>query len=900
MSGATVGGSGTRDVGRPTKLRIEHGPRSLGVGNPAPRLSWWLPSGVENQRSYEVETSVDGQTNSTGQVESDQSVLVPWPLGPLGSRSRCSWRVRVEGDNGWTAWSEPDVFEVGLLDSGDWFGHFIGMREDETVSLPRGERPALYARREFVVGRRPNLGRLYATAHGVYELFLDGQRVGDLELTPGFTSYHSHLECQTYDITEYLEPGDHTLVAVVSDGWWRGAVGFTHQDFCFGKSLALLVQLEIDLGGGEIAHIGTDRSWELSTEGPIVAADLMEGERVDLRVPFPPASGWVTADVVAEPDARLTASPSPPTRRIARFRPASIARLDSERQVVDFGSNLNGWISVAGSRLGPTGNRVRLRHGEMLGTDGDVDTDHLRSFDYFTRESIEVGQVDEVVSSGPASPTFEPRHTTHGFQYTSVCGADDLTPDDVTGILVHTDLERTGWFSCSDERLNKLHEAAMLSFVDNACEVPTDCPTRERAGWTGDWQIFVPAAAFLYDVAGFSDRWLRDLSADQWKDGRVANFAPDPYNVPGKEKGPAGYLTGSAGWGDAAVLVPYEMWKSYGDLNLLHRQYASMRAWVEFALARAAGHRHPSRVAARPEAAAHEAYLWDIGFHWGEWCEPGADPEPILSGEIDVAEIATAYLYRSMCTLAEVADLVGISFDARLYELTATKVREAWRAEFLDADGTVLRDSQSNLARALAFGLVDEVERTQVAEQLVKRILDDGTTVGTGFLATPFLLNVLADHGHSDIAYELLLQTKPPSWLYMVESGATTIWENWEGLDSNGSGSLNHYSKGVVVSFLHRYIAGLRPLVGSPAYRSFEVRPVLGGGITHAEARLLSPYGPIETSWNLEGDSFFVRVSVPPGTQAQVTLPDGKTMTWDPGTHEETGSTRVNQSLLSR
>ena len=568
--------------------------------------------------------------------------------------------------------------------------------------------------------------------------------------------------------------------------------------------------------------------------------------------------------------------------------------------MVDFGSNINGWISIAGAKLGGFGNTVRVRHGELLGRDGDVDTDHLRSFDFMTHEPIEVGQVDEVISSGLDSPDFEPRHTTHGFQYASVSGASDLTPADVKGVLVHTDLEPTGWFSCSDDRLNKLHAAAVLSFVDNACEVPTDCPTRERAGWTGDWQIFVPAAAFLYDVAGFSDRWLRDLSADQWKDGRVANFAPDPYNVPGKEKGIASYLTGSAGWGDAAVLVPHQMWQSYGDLDLLRRQYASMRAWVEFALARAAGHRHPTRIAQRPEPAPHETYLWDIGFHWGEWCEPGADPEPILSGEIDVAEIATAYLYRSMCTLAEVADLVGISFDSRLYELTALKVRDAWRAEFLDPDGTVLRDSQANLARALAFGLVDEAERTQVAEQLVKRILDDGTTVGTGFLATPFLLDVLTDNGHSDIAYALLLQTKAPSWLHMIESGATTIWENWEGLDNNGSGSLNHYSKGAVVSFLHRYVAGLRPVAGSPAYRSFEVRPVVGGGITRAEARLLSPYGPIETSWRVEGDSFALGFSVPSGTQADVTLPDGRTMTRGPGSYKETCSVRVKQSLMAR
>jgi alpha-L-rhamnosidase len=450
--------------------------------------------------------------------------------------------------------------------------------------------------------------------------------------------------------------------------------------------------------------------------------------------------------------------------------------------------------------------------------------------------------------------------------------------------MVHTDMTRTGWFSCSDERLNALHEATVLSFRGNACEIPTDCPQRERAGWTGDWQLFIPAAAFLYDVAGLSTRWLRDLAADQWDDGRVPNFVPDTVlRRPGSMM--TG-MTGSAGWGDAAVYVPHQLWQSYGDTQILARQYASMRAWVEFALGRAASDRHPFRVKARAEPAAHEAYLWDTGFHWGEWLEPGVDSFALLRSGADKADTATAYLYRSAATLAEVAALIGEEADAKHYCEVAAKVREAWQAEFLAPDGTVTPGTQANLTRALAFGLVDDEDRERVAAGLVALVRAAGNHLGTGFLATPFLLPVLADHGHLDVAYDLLLQTSPPSWLHMTDSGSTTIWENWEGLDTHGQGSLNHYSKGAVITFLHQYVAGLRPVRGIPAYREFEVRPRPGGGITSAQASLDTPYGPIGAAWRLdEQGTLTIEVRVAPGTRAHVTLPGGSCLTCGPGTH---------------
>ena len=767
----------------------------------------------------------------------------------------------------------------------DWRASFIGMEDDAATLAARGDRSPLYFQRTFVLDTIFVRARIYATAHGLYELHLDGERLGDLELTPGFTAYRSHLEFQTYDVTDKLTPGEHRLTATVSDGWWRGAVGFTHQDCCYGRSLAFLAQLELIDEHRDIVTIGTDASWLVNSHGDIVASDLMEGERVDQRIPFPPRKGWQSAHMIGDPDSRLTVSPSPPTRRIREYRPIKIDQIDERHQVVDIGANINGWVRLSGSVLGAAGNRVRLRYGERLGPDGDVDTKHLASFDYFTNEPIDVGQVDEVVSAGERTRDFEPRHTTHGFQFVSIEGASDLTETDVTGILVHTDMRRTGWFDCSDGRLNALHEATVLSFVDNACEIPTDCPTRERSGFTGDWQIFIPTASFLYDVAAFSTRWLRDLAADQWEDGRVPNFIPDPHGVAGKENSVAAALTGSAGWGDAAVYVPHQIWQSYGDVQILHRQYGSMQAWVNFGLARAAAHRHPSRVATRPNPAAYERHLWDVGFHWGEWSEPGIDSAPVLRGEVDVAEVATAYLYRSLDTLREVALLIGRPWDATEYESVAAKVRDAWRAEFIDADGLVGRGTQANLARALAFGLVDRHESARVAEQLVKVIRDAGTTVGTGFLATPCLLPVLADHGHVDVAFDLLLQTRAPSWLHMIEAGSTTVWENWEAADTNHPGSLNHYSKGAVVSFLHHYVAGLRPIRGEPAYRRFEVRPCLGGGLTHARAHLDSPYGPISSDWRVYGDDFELEVQVAPGTAATVVLPDGLTTTCEHGNH---------------
>jgi alpha-L-rhamnosidase len=860
----------------PTGLRLDHDAEPLGVDERHPRLSWLLPDGASRQIAYRVEA--DGWDSD--RVESTSSTYVEWGGHELTSRRRIEWRVKVWTDAGESEWSEAAWWEMGLLEPTDWRATFVSPVEE--VIGPPGHRPAHLLRRTFEVPALPERARAYATAHGIYELFINGARVGDRELSPGSTAYRTHLEVQTYDITALLRAGENTVCSVLSDGWYRGLVGFTREHDTFGRDTSLLVQIELDLPDGEQLVVGTDESWECTATGPIVAADLIEGQHVDHRIE---PDGWGPVRVVAHDFDRLTTSPAPPVRRVEELVPTSVRELRPGVHVVDLGQNINGWMRL--TDLGPAGTTTTLTHGERLGPDGDVDMGHLKPFDFVTREPLSAGQVDSVTSAGTSGEVFEPRHTTHGFQFVRIEGhPGPLTTDDIRGVVVHTDLRRTGWFRCSDDRLNRLHEAALWSFRDNACEVPTDCPQRERAGWTGDWQIFAPTAAFLYDVAGFSARWLRDLAADQWPDGRVPNFIPDPAGPAAHDHPIARFMTGAAGWGDAAVLVPWDMWLAYGDRRFLERQYESMVAWVEFAERAANEGRHASRVAANPVPEPHEAHLWDSGFHWGEWCEPGGNPEGLFTLETDVADVATAYLHHSSKTLAEVAALLGKDADADRWKALASAALDAWRTEFIDADGTIRPHTQANLVRALAFGLVPDEARAAAADQLVALVRAAGNHVGTGFLATPYLLPVLADAGHADVAFDLLLQDTVPAWLPMIDQGATTIWESWEGVDAEeGVGSLNHYSKGAVITFLHRYVAGIRPEPDAVAWGRFRIEPVLGGGITSAEAEFDSPSGRIRSAWRISDRRFALEVIVPAGTEATVLLPGGERHEAGPGTH---------------
>ena len=883
--------------GRPTRLRVEHLDRPLGIDVARPRLSWRLPAGATAQLARRIRA---GAWDS-GRVEESGSLLIPYQGPQPAAGERVPWQVKVWTDIGESDWSEPSWWETGLTAGDDWRALWIEPAEAHPPA-PAGTRPAHLLRHAFTLRGPVARARVHATAHGVYELFLNGQRVGDQELTPGFSAYRSRLQVQTYDVTGLLHEGANAVGAVLSDGWFRGRHGFSRDADGFGDRTALLAQLVVEYADGSTAVIGTGPDWR-SRPGPVLAADLMDGQQVDLRLLDPDWStaaddagsdrpGWDGVAVgeggLYEDFGRLTASPAPPVRRVAELRPTSVTALPDGRQIIDLGQNINGWARL--SDLGPSGTRLVLTHGEALDDEGAVTTENIRAFDWMTRRLLPAGQVDQVVSSGRPGEVFEPRHTTHGFRYLQVEGHPRaLTADDVTGVVVHTDLERTGWFDSSDERINRLHEAAVWSFRGNACDVPTDCPQRERAAWTGDWQLFAPTAAFLYDVAGFSVKWLRDLAADQWSDGRVPNFVPDPADEAARRASAEGPMTGSAGWGDAAVIVPWETWRAYGDLDLLREQYPSMAAWVDYAAGQASARRHPDRAARRPEPAAHEEFLWDTGFHFGEWLEPGVAID--LNPTRDRGDVATAFLHRSAQLLAATARLLGRDDDHERYQRIAKGSRAAWQAEYVAADGTVSPGTQATLVRALAFGLVPDGLREKVAGQLASSVRAADTHLTTGFLATPDLLPVLADNGHAELAYALLFQDTAPSWLAVLARGATTMWEDWDGVDDAGRPkmSYNHYSKGAVVSFLHTRTAGIRLADGTDpdaaAYRRFVIEPVPGGGLTSARAEHDSPYGRISSAWRVEDGEFTLSAAVPPGTSAQIRMPDGTRVEAGPGSH---------------
>ena len=766
-----------------------------------------------------------------------------------------------------------------------WTARWIAPVEGDDV--PQRQRPAYQLATGVRLDGAVASAQLYVTAHGLYEAFVDGVRVGDEELTPGWTAYRTRLQVQTFDVTAHLLDGvEHVLGALLSDGWWRGQNSVARRVDDYGPTTALFLQLDVTYADGHTTSFGSGDAWR-STPSHIVRADLMAGEVHDLRRrnDWSAWTSWSPVRVEDHGTDRFVTSPGPRVRRVEELRPVSVRRLGDRRFVVDLGQNIDGWVRLTG--LGPAGTTTRLTYGEWLGPGGDVTQDHLVPPASIAPDSSVTFQVDEVTSAGVDGHVFEPRHSTKGFQHVRVEGLGELTADDITGVVVHTDLQRVGSFTCSDERIDRLHDLAEWSFRGNACDIPTDCPTRERAGWTGDWQIFVETAAFLFDVHGFSVKWLRDLAADQRPDGTVTNLVPESH--PGDDRPPSHWpiMEGSAGWGDAAVHVPWVLWRTTGDSSVLAEQWPSMQAWVDRAAQRAAAGRHRSRVDRSAEPAPHERFVWDTGWHFGEWLEAGETLEDAVAAALvaDHGAVATAYLHRSASQLADIAAALSRREDAVRYGELAARVADAWRIEFLDADGRTTPDTQATYVRALAFGLIPDAQRAAAANRLVELIRGAATHLGTGFLATPFLLPVLADTGHLDVAYELLRQDTEPSWLVMVDRGATTVWEEWGGVDADGNphASLNHYSKGAVITFLHQHVAGLQLL--EPGYRRFRVRPRPGGGLTQAQAHHDSPHGRIAIAWRLEGADGVLDLTVPGATSAAVELPDGAVHDVGPGEH---------------
>ncbi len=822
-------------------LQVEHLRETLGIGLARPRLSWTIETSIPNWRQSACEIECRG---ATCRVESAQSVLVDWPFAPLTSREQVSVRARVWGVDGSASdWSEPVSLETGLLAESDWSARFISPDWDEDTTKSN---PAPYLRREFELKSEIQSARLYLTALGLYEAELNGQVVGDQVFSPGWTVYDERLRCQAFDVTAQLKPGKNALGAILGDGWFRGRIGFGGgQRNSYGKSLALLAQLEVTYRDGSTERIVTDENWRAAT-GPILLSGIYDGETYDARLEKPGWSmpgysetGWSGVRFAEWNLSALEPPLGPPVRRIERIQPVSTQKSPSGKTIVDFGQNLVGRLVIKVS--GTAGQTVTLRHAEVL-ENGELGTRPLRMAEATDRYTLK----------GGATETWEPRFTFHGFRYAEVTG--DVFPDEIQAVVLRSDMQPTGWFECSDPLLNQLHKNVVWGMRGNFLDVPTDCPQRdERLGWTGDLQIFSPTAAYLYDVSGLLQSWLKDLAAEQRKlGGAVPCVVP---NVLGRN------FAGAAAWADAATVVPMVLYQRFGDTQILAEQFESMRAWVDYIA-----------------SVATDGILWDKGFQFGDWLDPAAPPDKPWQARTDKAIVATAYFARSAELVARAAEVLGRTDEKNHYAALAAKVKNAFACEYITPAGRLMSDAETAYALALVFDLLPTPEQRQHAgDRLAELVSESGYHIHTGFVGTPIICDALCQTGHHQTAYRLLMQRECPSWLYQVTMGATTIWERWDSMLPDGSinpgemTSFNHYALGAVADWMHRTLGGLAPL--EPGYQRLQIAPRPGGGLTHAKARHITPYGLAESSWKIENGTFTLDVIVPANCSALVTLP---------------------------
>lgn len=832
-------------------LQIEHADQAFGIGVDRPRLSWTVETAVQNwrQSAYEIEISEqDRHPLLSGQIDSNQSVLVSWPFESLVSRQRVDLRVRVwDQDGQMTGWSKPVRVETGLLNVSDWSASFISPDWEEDTTKPQ---PAPFLRKEFDVHAGVKSARLYASALGVFELEVNGEVVGDHVLDPGWTSYHHRLRYQTFDVSRLLREGRNAIGGMLADGWYRGALGFGGgRRNIYGDRLALLAQLEIQYVDGTTECLVSDDSWKAAI-GPIRLSGIYEGENYDARLEMPGWShvgfddqAWKSVRCVEQDMSVLVAPVGPPVRRMQEVKPQAIFKSPSGKTLVDFGQNLVGRIRLTVE--GPAGQTITLRHAEVLEHE-ELCTRPLRGAE----------ATDRYILRGGGPETWEARFTFHGFRYAEVNGwPGELRTENLIAIVLHSDMLRTGWFECSDPLLNQLHENVVWGMRGNFLDLPTDCPQRdERLGWTGDIQVFSPTASFLYDVSGFLQSWLADLAADQKDaDGVVPAVIP---NMMGR-----GFGGGAAAWADASVVIPWVLYNRFGDIEILAAQFESMHTWVD----------HVEKIA-------DERHLWERGFQFGDWLDPTAPPDQPGAARTDKVIVATAYFARSAELVGFTAGVLGRKEDEMRYLKLANEVRQAFAREYVTPAGRLMSDAETAYALAIEYALLSTPEQRQRAgERLAELVIESGFHIRTGFVGTPLMCDALCSTGHEAIAYALLTQTDNPSWLYPVTMGATTIWERWDSLLPDGSvnpgemTSFNHYALGAVADWMHRTIGGLAP--AEPGYRHMDIQPRPGGRLTHATARHLTPYGLAESAWKIVDETFTLNVVIPPNTSARVAFP---------------------------
>jgi alpha-L-rhamnosidase len=851
-----------------TSLRAELRTDSDDVASPTPRLSWTTESSVEGWTQTRAELELDGAETAT--IEGSESVLVAWPFAPLVPRTTRSLRVRVTGADGETSeWSRPRELVAAFFADGEWTAPMVGLVAPAAIG-----QPALL-RTEFEVAGPLERATLYATAHGAYQLEINGSEVDDQILKPGWTPYKARLVHETTDVTALLSVGRNALGASIAGAWYTENFGFGgYAKPFYGDQPAVAVQLHLDYSDGSSAIVTTGADWRAST-GPVIESGIYHGEDYDARaeqagyssVGFDDSS-WSPVRVDTDAYPTPTARTAPAVRAIEEIAVKDTLTSASGEPILDFGQNLVGRLRIRVT--GAAGTVVTLRHAEVI-ENGELGIRPLR----FARAT------DTYILKGDGEEVWEPRFTFHGFRYAQVTGLDTpIDPAAVAAVVIHSDMRRTGWFESSHELVNRLHENVVWGMRGNFLYLPTDCPQRdERLGWTGDIQVFAPTASFLYDTDGFLSSWLEDLAIEQKTtgDGAVPFIIPNVLADGGRA---------AAAWGDAATVVPTVLHERFGDVGIIATQYESMRDWADDLL-RLSGDR----------------LLWEGDFQFGDWLDPTAPPDNPFDAKTDADIVATAYLFRSVDFVAKAAALLGNGDDATKYSALTEKVRTAFLNEYVTGGGRMMSDAQTGYATAIVFGIVTEPSVVQaMGDRLADLVRANGYRIGTGFVGTPLVTDALTTTGHLDAAGRLLTQTENPSWLYPVTMGATTIWERWDSMLEDGSinpgemTSFNHYALGAVADWLHRTVAGLA--AAEPGYRVIKVAPQPLAELDHAAASLESPYGLVRVGWHRDGDTIVVDAVIPANASAEVQLP-GASDTFTVGSGTYSWSVEAPASSLS-
>ncbi len=847
-----------------TNLTCEYQTNPLGIDVNAPRLAWQLTAtggqrGLR-QSAYRILVAGDEVDLANGRLvwdsgrqDSEQSNQVPYQGPALQSAQRVVWKVQVWDLAGDMQESEPAHWEMGLLQAADWQGQWIAA---PFWGGPRSSSPAPYMRKEFSAANRLISARLTVTAVGLVECWLNGTRVGDALLTPGWTDYTQRIQYQVYDVSAQIRAGANAWGVILGDGWGVGYVGWAARQR-YADRPQLLAQLVLTYADGSRETVMTDDSWVV-TQGPILEADLMMGESYDARRElhgwsepgFDSSRCWAV-EVLPAPKGRLVATNGPCVKRQQELKPVSLNTIPdfiNPRWIFDLGQNMVGWVRL--QLQGPRGSTVTLRYAEALNPDGTLYTANLRA----------ARNTDHYTLRGGGPETWEPRFLFHGFRYVELTGFPGQ-PDlqSVTGVVIHSEMAVTGDFECSDPQINQLQHNILWGQKGNFVDVPTDCPQRdERLGWTGDAQVFVRTAAFNLDVAGFFTKWTADLQDSQAADGAYPPVAPNPGIWPGGDGGPA--------WADAGVICPWTMYECYGDVRLLQERYASMQRFIEFLSA-----------TQQNGLRCYEGYDGWHGF--GDWL--ALDGSNGVEGGTSKTLIGTAFFEHSTRLLGRIAAILGHGSDAGRYTTLADQVRQAFIARFVNADGSLVGDNQTGYVLALHFDLLPPELRTAAAAHLARNIRGRGMHLSTGFVGTPYISRVLSDNGYLDTAYALLKQESWPSWLYSITQGATTIWERWDGwteekgFQDPGMNSFNHYAYGAVGAWLYAVVAGIDLDPQQPGGKQLLMAPRPGGGLTYAKASLRTPYGLVRSEWSLQSGRFHWEVEVPANSHARLSLPCG-------------------------